>query len=121
MKIYAPTARAARRVECPRSNGAPDSAPADFDATANPIIAVHIFGIESLRPIGQIAAEVVADQRFRRQVLRLHRLGPRVTAELLAELDAEALEVTGGDDFWPVPIRGVRPRSTNSEPPGNRP
>ena len=128
MKIYAPTARAARRVECPQSNGAPDSAPADFDATANPIIAVHIFGIESLRPIGQITAEVVADQKFRRQIERLHRLGPRVTAEFLAELGAErsiqtvidrkldtyaelepeALEVTGGDGFWPVPLHEVR-------------
>ncbi len=30
-----------------------------------------------LRPIGEIAAEVVADMRFRHQILRLHRLGPR--------------------------------------------
>ncbi len=30
-----------------------------------------------LQPLGLIAAEVVADMRFRRQVERLHRLGPR--------------------------------------------
>ena len=76
-----------------------------------------------------MAAEVVADLRFRRQVLRLHRLGPRVTAELLAEIGAElsimtvidqktdtftelepqSLEATGGDRFWPVPVRKVWP------------
>ncbi len=81
----------------------------------------------TLCSIGAIAAEIVADMRFRRQVLRLHRLGPRVTAELLAEigaersiqtiidkkldtyveLDPEAIEATGGDKFWPVPIHGV--------------
>ncbi len=81
-----------------------------------------------LRSIGQIAAEVVADMKFRRQVLRLHRLGPRITAELLAEIGAErgittiidqkmekyinidpaALEATGGDQFPAVPIHAVR-------------
>ncbi len=82
-----------------------------------------------LRPIGPIAAEVVADLRFRHQVLRLHRLGPRAVAELLAEigaersiqtvidkkldtyaeLDPEALEATGGDGFWQSPLHGVDP------------
>ncbi len=82
---------------------------------------------QGLRPIGLIAAEVVANMRFRRQVQRLHRLGPRVIGELLAELGAErgiqtvidqkldtyaelkpeTLEVTGGDGFWPVPVRKV--------------
>ncbi len=80
-----------------------------------------------LIPIGPIAAEIVADLRFRRQVLRLHRLGPRAMAELLAEigaersittiidqkldtyteLDPETLEVTGGNDFWQPPLHGV--------------
>ncbi len=84
---------------------------------------------QGLEPFGPIAAEVVADMRFRHQVLRLHRLGPRVTAELLAEIGAERsiqtvidqkldtyaelepepLEVAGGDDFWSVPIHGVKP------------
>ncbi len=82
----------------------------------------------SFRHIGAIAAERVANVRFRRQVERLHALGPRVTAELLAELGAErsimtlidqkldtyaelepeTLEVTGGDGFWPSPLHGVR-------------
>ncbi len=81
----------------------------------------------SLHPIGRIAAEIVADMRFRREVKRLHRLGPRVMAELLAEiaaergirilierkidkftgLEPEALEVTGGDRFWQPPIHEV--------------
>ncbi len=74
------------------------------------------------------AAEVVASLKFRRQVEYLHRLGPRVVGELLAEigaersiqtlidqkidtyasLDSEALEVTGGDGFWPAPLHDVR-------------
>ena len=82
----------------------------------------------TLRPIGEIAADVVADLRFQRQVLRLHRLGPRVTAELLAEigaersiqtlidskldtyarLDPEAIEAAGGDGFSPAPLHEVR-------------
>ena len=82
---------------------------------------------EGLRRIGALAAEIVADMRFRHQVLRLHRLGPRVVGELLAELGAErsimtlidqkldrytelepeALEAAGGDGFWPVPVRKV--------------
>ena len=87
-------------------------------------------GCDTLRPIGQIAAEVVADMRYRRQVQRLHALGPRVTAELLAELgaergiqtiidrkidiytrlDPETLGATSGDKFWPAPLHKV-PRS----------
>ena len=73
-------------------------------------------------------ADVVADLKFRRQVERLHALGPRATAELLAELGAErsiatiidqkldcytemdpaAIEAIGGGDFWPLPLRAVR-------------
>ncbi len=82
-----------------------------------------------LRPIGQIAAEIVADLKFRRQVIRLHQQGPRVLAELLAEITAErgnrvlierkidiyaeiepeVLQAAGGDDFPPLPIHVVRP------------
>ncbi len=100
----------------------------DFDPATYPIIALHFFGVEPLRPVGQIAAEVVADLQFRRQVERLHRLGPRVTAELLAEIGAErsimtgidqkiekyiniepaALEAAGGNKFPPLPIHEVR-------------
>ena len=110
------------------SDGSPaELTPADLDPGTHPIIARHFFGVEPLRPIGQIAVEVVAGMRFRRQVLRLHRLGPRVTAELLAEigaersiqtvidqkldtyadLDLEALEATGGDKFWLAPLNMV--------------
>ncbi len=83
--------------------------------------------LDPWHPIGEITAELVANMRFRRQVLRLHRLGPRITAEFLAEigaersiqtvidqklntyadLDLEALEATGRDKFWPAPIHGV--------------
>ena len=77
--------------------------------------------------MGQIAAEVVADLRFRRRVQRVHDRGVRVLAEMLAEIgaersiqtvinrkldryaeiDPEALEATGGDDFWQPPLHGV--------------
>ena len=83
----------------------------------------------TFRSIGQIAAEVVADLRFRRKVIRLHRQGPRVLGELLAELSVErdigtiidqkldryveiepkALQATGGDEFPVVPLHGVEP------------
>ena len=79
--------------------------------------------------ISNVAAEIVADMRFRRKVERLHGLGPRVTAELLAELGAErsirtvidnkldryaglnpkAVMVTGGDEFWPAPLTEAKP------------
>ena len=75
----------------------------------------------------EVTAEVVADLRFRRQVQRLHDLGPRIVAEFLAEIAAErgiativdqkldiyvdldpmAIEAVGGDDFWQPPIHGV--------------
>ena len=101
--------------------------PADFDAETHPIIGLHFFGVEPRRSTTVVAADVVADLRFRRCVARLHRLGPRVTAELLAEiggergiqtiidqkldryvgLDAEALAAAGGDRFWPAALREV--------------
>ena len=82
---------------------------------------------QGLQPIGQIAAEVMADLRRRRKVQRLHRLGDRVLGEFLAELgaergiptiidrkvdtyvelDPEVLEAAGGDQFPPAPIHGV--------------
>ena len=80
-----------------------------------------------LVPIGQVAAEIVAGLRFRRQVERVHALGPRAVAELLAglgaersimtlinekldtfaELDPEAVTAAAGDDFWPAPLSVV--------------
>ncbi len=81
----------------------------------------------SFRPIGRVAAEVVADLRFRRKVQRLHRLGDLVLGEVFAHLGAmhgiqtsieqtverftepepEALEATGGDNFWQPPLHRV--------------
>ena len=102
--------------------------PADFDQGTHPIISRHWFGIEPPRSAGRIAAEVVADLQFRRQVIRLHRQGPRAVGEFLAglgaelgvqtpieqkldtfaELEPETLEAAGGDDFWPAPLHQVR-------------
>ena len=101
---------------------------ANFNLAACPIIVRHWLGVEPLHPVGQIAAEVVADLTFRRKVERLHRLGPRVVGELLAELGVErsimptihekleryaninpqTLRAVGGDDFWPAPLHEVR-------------
>ena len=84
---------------------------------------------QGLEAFGPIAAKVVADLRFRRKVIRLHRQGPRVLGEYLAELgverdigtiidqkldtyieiEPEALEAAGGDAFWQPPIHEVQP------------
>ncbi len=73
------------------------------------------------------APSVIADLRRRRHVQKLHRLGPRTIDALLieigvergittiieqkveayAQLEPEALEVAGGDRFWPAPLREV--------------
>ena len=53
--ITTPSARAASRAK-----SASDSAPTDFDATTNPIIARHWFGVEPFHQIGDVAAVVVA-------------------------------------------------------------
>ena len=123
MTAYNIAPRSSSRAKLPAN-----TAPVDFDPTTHPIIALHWFGVKPLHPIGAISAEVVADLQFRRQVQRLHRLGPRVTGEFLAEIGAErsittiidrkldtyaeldpnALEATGGDDFWPAPLHEVR-------------
>ena len=44
-----------------------------------------------LEPLGSITTSVVADLQFRRDVERLHRLGPRVVYELLAEIGEQRL------------------------------
>ena len=79
------------------------------------------------RTIGEVAAEIVADLKFRRQVIRLHRQGPRAVGEFLAglgaelgvqtpieqkldtfaELEPETLRVAGGDVFWLAPVHRV--------------
>ncbi len=125
MPLYERSARAASGANDPRPL---DSPPANFDPAALPLIARHFYGIAPLRSIGKVAAEVVADLRFRRQVQQLHDLGPRIVAELLAEIAAErgiativnqkldtyvdldptAIEAAGGDGFWTVPFREAR-------------
>ncbi len=99
-----------------------------FNPAAHPIIARHFFGVEPFRPIGEVAAGVVADLRRRRHVQQVHRLRDRVFGELLAEIGAErgittiidqklaryaglepeTLEATGGDRFWPAPLHEAR-------------
>ena len=71
--------------------------------------------------IGELAAKIVTDLRFQRDVERLHELGPRTLAEFLAELgvkraittvidqqlsryaslDTGTLSALGGDRFPP--------------------
>ncbi len=78
-------------------------------------------------PVGAISAEIVARLAFRRQVKQLHTQGPRALAEFLAEVAVRysladpilelldryhrvpgaALDVTGGNNFWPVPTYDV--------------
>lgn len=84
---------------------------------------------EHFKSANAIAAGLAADVKFGRAVERLYRKGPRVIAELLAELgaersittiienkldrfgeiDDEALRATGGDRFSPTPLHEVMP------------
>jgi hypothetical protein len=77
--------------------------------------------------VSRRAAELAADLGFRQRVTKVHRLGPRAVAELLAEvaveadvldvvdealdafcrLDFETLQAVGGDRLPPLPIREV--------------
>ena len=77
--------------------------------------------------VGSAAAAIVSDLQYRRQVERVHALGARCLAEMLAELgveraimpaineklerygsiDPQALQALGGDKFWPSPVREV--------------
>ena len=116
-------AYAASALSVPRSNGAPDSAPADFDATANPIISRHWFGVDPLRPVGHVVLGVVAALKRQRQIEHVYRLGLRAVGELLYEvaggkdldralepyqrLTPNLLKALGGDRFPPVPIHEV--------------
>ncbi len=123
MALYTGTPHVATNSD----GSAAELTPANLDPATHPIISRHWFGVEPPRAIGPIAAEVVADLRFRRKVIRLHRRGPRAVTEYLAELGAElgvqtpidqkldaylevgaaALEAAGGDEFWPAPVHGV--------------
>ena len=100
--------------------------PPDFDCRRYPILAAHWFGWE---PIGAAAARVVQDIEFRRKAQRLHAKGPRLIAELLAELaashslgtvidqsldrylalDDTALDIVNGRELPPIPLHEVSP------------
>ncbi len=80
-----------------------------------------------LEPLSAIIARIVADLRFRCDVARLHRLGPRAVCELLAEIgeqrlcrtfiyqrvqryseiDPDHLTALDGDTFPRPPLRDV--------------
>ena len=83
---------------------------------------------ESRRTAGSAAAEIVAGLEYRQKIERVHALGARCLAELLAELgveksimpsihekleryasiDPQALQALGDDKYWPVPLREIR-------------
>ena len=101
-----------------------DEPPANFDLATHPILSRHWFGIEPLRPIAHVTAEIVADLRRQRQIEHLHLLGPRAVGELLREvaedddldraleaygrLTPDLLKALGGDQFPPAPLHEVR-------------
>lgn len=104
-------------------------APTDFDPQACPIIAEHFFGIVTVRGDDIGTPSHVRDLRFRRDVERLHTLGPWVFFHLLdeighrhqgrtfiedsarryAELDPAIVKQLGGDRMPPSPIHRVAP------------
>ena len=110
-----------------------DEPPDNFDAAINPILGKHWYGLPRKRTYGHRSlgpGERAAISALRRQrhIQKLHGLGPRALDELLieigaergittiidqklkryAELDPEALEMAGGDEFPPVPLHEVR-------------
>ena len=110
--------------------------PPDLDPKTHRIIAQHFYGVEpralandrQAELVGPIAAGIVADLAFQRDIKRLHRLGPRPQYELLreieqrfgcgsfirdrvkrfAELDPGLVQAVGGDRFPEAPIHEVR-------------
>ncbi len=101
--------------------------PLNFRPTDFPIISQHWFNVEPFRPVGELAAEVVADLRFRNKMTVLLAMGNRPVAEMVAEfavhhgLEAEldqvldryleiptaALDATNGRDLPPIPLHEV--------------
>ena len=110
--------------------------PKSFNPDECPILAEHWYGLQpraqanDRQPalVGPIAAGIVADLAFQRNVERLHRLGPRSQYELLreleqrfgcgkfirnrvkryAELDPGLVQALGGDRFPEAPVHEVR-------------
>ena len=118
-----------RKRKGPPGGGGPSSESVATGNGDNPEHSPDHHPPQGLIPVGRVAAEIVAGLKFRRRVERLHALGPRVLAELLAEIGAErsiqtivdlkldryaglnpeAIEAAGGDAFWPLPIHKVQP------------
>ena len=85
-------------------------------------------GCKNSSIVGSAAAEMVSDVQFRQAVQRVHDLGARCLAELLAEIgveraimpaineklerygniNPEALRLLGGDQFSPAPLHEVQ-------------
>lgn len=51
-----------------------------------------------MAPVSEVARDVMRELRFRRAVAKVHSLGPRVMAELLAELGARYLQRRAVED-----------------------
>ena len=103
--------------------------PPGLNPVTHPIISRHFFGVEPFRPVGKLAAEIVCDIKFRRRIERLHAMGPRPFAEMLAELaashslgtvidrsldrylalDDTALDIANGHELPPIPLHEVSP------------
>ena len=82
-----------------------------------------------LEPLSTVTTSIVEDLKFRRDVERLHRLGPRVLYELLVEIgeqrlcrtfieqcvqrysaiDPDHLAAFDGDTFPRPPLHGLQP------------
>ena len=112
------------RTKPRQSIGAFDSIPVDFNPDTHPILAEHWFGSAPLHPIGEVAAQLVADRRRQRQFEHVTLLGPRAVGELLYEvadggdldcalaayerLTPALLKALGGDRFPSLPIHEVQ-------------
>ena len=114
--------RAARKRK-PLSSECPDG----FNPARFPIIARHIFGLEP--PLNNGAsAGLIADSRFGHEIELFHARGPRLTAELLADIATSyglegvgrkkvrryldipdtALDVVGARQLPPLPLHAVQ-------------
>ena len=109
--------------------GARAALPLNFSPIDYPILCRHWFNVEPFRPVGELAAEVVADLRFRNKMTVLLAMSDRPVAEMVAEfavrhgLEAEldqvldryleipdgALDVTSGRALSPLPLHEVGP------------
>ena len=120
MAVYAVSTHCATDTE-PRHCSS-DCPPAEFDASAHPILSRHWFGAEPRRQIND-TVDMTARLKRHRQIEHLHRLGPRAVGELLYEvaeiedldraldtyqrLTPDLLKALAGDRFPSLPIHEV--------------